>query len=357
MEGGARGEIIAMFREPTVFVLGAGASAHCGLPLGFKLNELITSGVSEVAAWIKRPESGPNYRRLPPQSLFMRNPYAYMLQHLTGDRGVDLPQRLDILLTSFSEALQSQTNFVIDQFLFENPEFEAVGKLCIAAEIIRGLYEDPDRLGNVMRKVGWRNKVENWYGHLINHARDGAVDGQELEGETQLSVVTFNYDPTLVEFLGEKFANTSRHAGADFSRCVHVEFVHGAIPPCGSGAVDFASMLSRAASNLTIVAEDLTKRHAAVASMRDRARQHLKNASRVYIFGFGFHKFNVEILRLAELLPLSETYCLNFDGNGKVYAAAREIGIPEANIIARKSIHDIFLEDHMSRTIAKHEFF
>jgi hypothetical protein len=335
-----------MFEERTVFILGAGASAHCGLPLGFALNKQIKEGVADAIA--TKPGSGlwENLGNMPPSSQFLHKPYHYLLGHLNDDTGLHKLLGGGPLLRvmgEFSRALAEQTNFVIDQFLVQNPEFAQIGKLCIAVEIIRSLYKRPTSEDRAAIKKPWAVPInENWYAHFINQLHAGAVDARDLEERTQVSIISFNYDHTLEDAIREQFAKPSRVRGADYRRCIDIIHPHGCIVSCGDHVVSFSALLKDSVERMSIIDEVLNAGgRASLQEERERAKRRIAEANKVYILGFGFHPFNIRILDLHRTLPKERAFALNHRTNSAVDLALKDLGIPMQNRWAGE-IYELF---------------
>jgi hypothetical protein len=144
-----------VIKRPTVLVLGAGASAPFGFPSGRKLRDDIIAG--------------------------LRKETAQPFQLLTA-AGFDVNH-----VASFRDALRRSGQPSVDVFLEYRPEFIPVGKVAVAASLIP--YEDETKL--------WSGD-DNWYEHLWKHLGPSLMDDI---AQSHLSVVTFNYDRSLEQFL------------------------------------------------------------------------------------------------------------------------------------------------------------
>jgi len=142
-----------MIRTPTVFVLGAGASAEYGLPLGSDLVQLIVDAVGETGV--------------------LRKPLSIC--------GV-LESKLEI----FAEKLHRANLVSIDAFLEKNsPEFVGIGKLCIGLSI---LFREQD----AKRKLLESPPSDHWLKYVWNIMR--AETNAASFSENKVIFVTFNYD-------------------------------------------------------------------------------------------------------------------------------------------------------------------
>lgn len=132
-----------------VLVLGAGASAHLGFPIGADL-------CSRMISNTRNSQSEP-YKGL-----------LYM-------------EFLDEDITAFHESIEKSFPHSIDEFLSDRPEFIEIGRAAIA-QILIGC-EDEKQL---------RKRERNWYGLLRDRIRAEVVNNQFSP-----VIVTFNYDLSL----------------------------------------------------------------------------------------------------------------------------------------------------------------
>src|SRR3990172_1198198 len=146
-----------MLKIPTVFVLGAGASAPYGYPVGRVLVEQIVT------------------RGVPEGSVLHTNAFREF-QTILKESGADS----------------------IDAFLERRTDLLPLGKLAIAHALIG--YEQHERLWEDTRitKTG-PVPIDNWYKYLLNKL---LVDVPfDKLAEMPISFVTFNYDRSLEHFL------------------------------------------------------------------------------------------------------------------------------------------------------------
>ncbi len=147
-----------MINSPTVFILGAGASAPYGLPLGRPLLIRISKKLAEDQRFIK------------------------------DIRGTQLP--IDrYLIEDFNENLINSGQPSVDAFLEHRPEYLKIGKVSIARALIplenEGLVEHAN------------NNKNNWYGYLYNQMN---APFEDLD-KNKVSFITFNYDRSLEYYL------------------------------------------------------------------------------------------------------------------------------------------------------------
>ncbi len=243
-----------MIRTPTVLILGAGASADYGFPLGRRLRDLVCEF-----------------------------PRSYAAKELlrAGFKEEELSRFVDTLRHSGYTS--------VDWFLERWPEFIPIGKASIAAVLIP--LEDPDRL------FPPRSPEQHWYELLLN-----TLDSDEDRfTENRLSIVTFNYDRSIEHYLFTALHTRRRSekvADADFAN-IEIIHVHGSLgkflprEPAGRGyspTLD-AAAIRQAAEEIIVVGEasDDTREF-------ERARSVLSGARRIVFLGFGFHRESVRRL-------------------------------------------------------------
>lgn len=262
---GERGNFRSMITTPTVFILGAGMSAHYGLPLGDELCNRITGYIGSLGTAEKLMVTGrPMSRR---------------------DMG------------SFREALHEYPGHSIDAFLEDRPEFQELGRVLIAKVLVpleqhKALFPDDKR-------------VVHPYRYIFNQMAGG--DLAEFMGN-RVTFVTFNYDRSLEHYftiaLQRRHGKTAEEAGA-IVRGMHICHVHGSFGPLpafggdlGYGA-SFASddHLCATASGLRLIGDQFGE-----DDMHRRIVRRLHEARHVFVLGFGFHPRNMARLNFSKVV-------------------------------------------------------
>ena len=252
-----------MVNAQTVFVLGAGASAPYGFPLGRRLVKEIVShvGEGELITGLAQNEIEPDQ------------------------------------ITRFREEFPQADRDSIDAFLEARPEFNELGKLAIAWELMR--YEEDNNL-----------YLDNndWYSYLLNRLLGPKPDDFE---RNNLKVITFNFDRSferrLFLTLKANYGLAEPTAGA---LCEHVEVLHvhgqlglpnwlpssaeadGARPYVAERS---SSEVGRCASQIQIISDDIPGERLA------NARAWLQAAQQVCFIGFGYHPINLSRLATHKL--------------------------------------------------------
>jgi hypothetical protein len=250
-----------VLRNPTVFVLGAGASVPYGYPTGAELvNEL--------------------------------------LKPVNDD---DLLLRFDFY--KFQNALRKSQAESIDSFLEHWPEYADAGRFAIARALIK--RENEQRLLSGKTRRG--QTVDHWYRYLFNRIVEGVKTWREL-CDVPISFVTFNYDRSLEHFLYTaiaSFFSVKRHiqVGKVFSKW-DIVHLHGHLGPLhwqGAGSIKPRSYSSSANyAQILNASKCIATLHNVDARSGDFWRAKiLLCAERIYVLGFGFHPVNMERLDLA----------------------------------------------------------
>lgn len=241
----------------TVLVLGAGASAHLGFPLGPQLCSEITHNTSDRDA--------SSFKNL----LEMGFPHE--------------------MICSFHEEIRKSHPNSIDEFLSDRPDFVDVGRAAIA-QILIGC-ENEARL---------QNRDDNWYGLLRNR-----IKADINSNRWRPMIVTFNYDLSLDKFLHDFVASTfPGHASIN-----DIPHVHGRL-----GYLDYeVSNTPRRSYGGGASPSDIlaASRGIRVPSQLDNdygsnmliAQDAIKKAKCVIFLGFGYDDPNLARLRVDNWEP------------------------------------------------------
>ena len=237
-----------MIIEPTVLILGAGASADYGFPTGRKLLLDICKNA---------------------------NPGGELRNFLNGRWGIDT---LDI--QQFVEALRGSMSSSVDYFLEHRNDYEHIGNLAIAASLIP--YQNPEALVH--------QEQPRWYEKLFQLMADGGDFGNN-----QLSVVTFNYDRSLEAFIFTALQNLygPRYIDKAEDQFNKIKIVHlyGSL---GAGLVGFAKERGYRPGFRTDWVEDAAQRikilHEAEPNTPEFEQAHhlLKGATEIIFSGSAF---------------------------------------------------------------------
>ena len=260
-----------MIREPTVLILGAGASRTYGFPLGGELVDLIL----------------PN--------LFEEAPNPALLQAL-GRLGIRLGD-----IEVFREGLQASGLRSIDLFLEDlEPDdvYVQIGKVAIAHTVL--CHETRDKF------FGANKAKAHWYEYVWNLMRPGASTGNLHENG--LKIITFNYDRSFEYYFTTAIQHSFRlprweDAQSLFQAAVPVVHVHGEV-----GSVEMFGTHIRPLPRDVVrkAAADIRVVHDPTATDDPRfkqARELISKVRRVAFVGFGYHPRNLARLDVPRCFP------------------------------------------------------
>lgn len=254
-----------MIETPTVLVLGAGASN----PYGF-------------------PSEGELYREV----LDMK-PKAFPMDVAQFGRTKMFRTRK---VLEFKAELRDSGVKSVDVFLESREEFEKVGKAAMACILSR--YET----AALARPDGPDKR--DWYCYLWERMCAGA-SFDDL-GENRLSILTFNYDRSLEDFLfraARAYYGQSPDECARTLRAINIIHLHGSLGPMpwqdrGAWSVPFGRGGSFKDVRVAISSMKVVRDSQVEDPDFMRAGELLRAAERVYLLGFGYRPANVSRLGL-----------------------------------------------------------
>ncbi len=257
-----------MINLKTVLILGAGASKDFGFPTGRELVEKVCTQSGEL------------------------NINLELFKEVMGRQ--NLPT-----INKFYRALQLADPTSVDAWLELNSEFIWAGKVAIAMVLLS--HEKHSCL-----------KPENsWYQLLFDRLNSPFDTFQD----NKLTMVTFNYDRSLEQYLFERFRNT--HTTRSENECKkklgQLEILHmygslGRLPwqtddpknptTCVDyGAVQTKEMTIAAAKNIEIMPENSP----GITGKFQRFKELMRDCQALYFLGFGYHDVNMQRLGISTL--------------------------------------------------------
>ena len=327
---------MALTDENSVLILGAGASAPFGVPVGSALIDTIARNLSKQLKWVDsaNPRLGYSFSVSHRSShkddkLFKEFPYLQPLIRMIKDHDTDLRDVSSILdlteqiewqcqvMKQLRDRLYNQTSDSIDDFIVMNEHYADHVKICIAAEFIQALYNDQNLVGldarylslpkNYLRPGGeiQKHKERNWIHRLINLIRLGVQEGWVTE-DNKVKIITFNYDTILEYVLEQQFSNTEvlNNQGVRYQDYIDIIHVHG---QCGKLEKTMSGNPSKTcwewAQGIHVIREDEGNLPPKVKKERKRAEEWIKSATEIYAAGFAFAKANTDLIGLKEGSP------------------------------------------------------
>ena len=324
-----------MIQDKTTLILGAGASCHYGFPTG---EGLIKQVCTEADNLIKLYEQDQHQRHT---SILQSSEQLFQLvsdvfhgytedqkkrrkvvpQHHENEIFRKDAEDLKEKLFYFSSKIKQLDPLNIDTFLRDNPSLQDVGTFLIALVLLRCevvCKSTPENDYNKDKK----QEPNNWYRFLI-HVLAACDNSEELKkvflDEQKLSIITFNYDVSLEYHLYnslkkiEKFQHDARDFMKEFSeKCIF--HVYGALHQIDWNAedpfVDFGTPFSnnddflkkaeiaiKCSKNIkTIYGRKSNPEDSEWEEKKKKAVQHLHDAIRLVILGYGFDDENTRLL-------------------------------------------------------------
>jgi hypothetical protein len=283
-----------MFESNTVFVIGAGASAEAGLPIGASLTKKIAELV-KLSANFGTVQSGDHeiYQAL--TTLTQKEPNFRQNKFLNSGRAV--AEAMDLAL-SIDTFLQTHAS---------NDEFVKLGKLGIvrAIAIEEGkslLAPSQDR----MKPFKLVKLSDTWYYSLARQLFNGVPAENPELAFANVSFIVFNYDRCLQTFLVralQVYFRISADKAGSIVQNIQIVHPYGSLGSIFSGDdhVPFAPErldLLRAAERIKTFSES------AESIVIQRARDWVERAKTLVFLGFGFHEQNMDFLHPNQLLNI-----------------------------------------------------
>jgi hypothetical protein len=325
-----------MFKNPTVFILGAGASWHYGYPTGEELVKKIIEKARYASLYF---------------DYSIKTSNAHVPQYIKDRRKVGLVEdqwrEACTECEQFREALEQVNPLVIDYFLGWNPRFQGIGTLLIAWVILECEQIRLQRRGNVNRlrmledspfpserviatdRFDIRKFKDDWCRFLIHNLAIECKTSSDLL-RNDVRFITFNYDVSLEAELLRGLRHIELFQKSDIDeffaqdRIMHVYGKVRQVPPTDPPHLNWdeqsrdpiptePSMQSKYASDRQAFFDVIyaASRGLRVIDPFDKATDEnvikaaqnvLARAHRVYILGYGFDENNSKRLGLQQTL-------------------------------------------------------
>jgi hypothetical protein len=309
-----------MIEHPTVLVLGAGASHSYGFHLGLQLKAHICDNV--IADGL------------------LRN--VFDTQHIQGP-----------LVEAFRNDLILSGDMSIDAFLEYHPEYIDLGKLAIAAtllkcELRRKLFDDW-----IKKWKDENNQDKHWY-QLLFSTMNADMDKFK---DNQLRIITFNYDRSLEYYLYQcinaKYKGINNQSTSDLLNTLQIVHIYGQLGKLDKVRYDIWGSSSEGERRQAIIdaSQDIQIIHQATGdedSFRI-ARNYLQWAERIYFLGFGFDRENCRrLFRLGQDIQ-NDVYDPNICGK-HISGTSLGISIHVKRYLSQKGLH------YMSHSLRENRF-
>lgn len=272
-----------MITEPTVFILGAGASAPYGFPTGYQLK-----------CNICRPE------------------FQNKIQGVLLRRDKITQKEVDNTLyelKEFQKKFSNSSTPSIDLFISRNPDFAEIGKKCILIEILNSEYTSSFGLD-------LSTQDQNWYSYIYERMAETLFHpgGYKEFCNNKVSFITFNYDRSLEFFLQTSLKNSfvineDECSLSSVLAKLNILHVYGQIGPLEwqIGGEEQNKVIPYRATASYRILDEYTSNIFTIYDERqtlenDSAIEIISNAKHVFFLGFGYAPENLKALGIPQTL-------------------------------------------------------
>jgi hypothetical protein len=348
-----------LYKQNTVYILGAGASWHYGYPTGEELVKEIRTVAKQLSEIF---DQFVRFRIPPPQE------NTGTLLFLTPQNNGPFWARAKAGIDDFLRRLELVNPLVIDNFLsHQPPHLQTVGKMLICWILVDARRNFQAAKGNLNRIKALENSPnlsdradaskidvsrcdDQWYRFII-HKLTAEFPLKSLS-ENKVHFVTFNYDTSLEETL-----KSSLETFSHFSTDEIVEFLETRVIHCygkigsDSDAVWPISAFMKAIPNTQPIntntavkpristLEKIFELSEGIKTIQDvdkdlevenhtRAKHVIQNAKTIYILGYGFDERNSRRIGLRpdhSFLNQKNILFTNFNNSGRVNKKASKV--------------------------------
>lgn len=310
-----------MIEEPTLFILGAGASLPYAYPTGVQLRELI----------IKQ---------------FYKN-YDSLLNSDKSSDHIPIVPELD-KANKFVKVFNAAPLYSIDKFLSLSPSFKYIGKIAITQQIFK-CEEKSERIEGEYRTLDW---FEFLFNRMVS-SLSKADDYTEFK-KNKVSFITFNYDRSLEYLLYSGFLNSFhdnqqeilQNFGTSLKEFVPFPIIHvyGCIDkPSWFGGSYYGEKQTRyfglkeLSENIHVINEERT------IDLKDEIADLISKSKRIFFLGFGFADENLDALGHHLNLGGLRIFCTAYNKTDKQMSDFRH-AINRHFRVGTKPIKDVYIE-------------
>lgn len=286
-----------MQRQRTTFIIGAGASAEVGLPVGERLKDII-SKEANFSLELGRFKKGNHELFQTIQEMSSKNkPHDrnFVNVYLRSARSIFENMPLSISIDNFLDSRRSEVGTI------------ELGKLLIAHSIL--LAEQSSKLcikrdqSAGFERVRFEQIVDTWYIKLFQIITEQAEFDQIPELLSNIEFVIFNYDRCVEHFLFHALKQYYSKTDAEVSfalKYLRVLRPYGSIGPLPwqeyrgvpYGQPVMHEKLIEVSENLRIFTEQIEDDNEEILEIRKA----IKNADTIVFLGFGFHHQNLRLI-------------------------------------------------------------
>jgi hypothetical protein len=307
-----------MFKSKTVMVVGAGASAELGLPVGDELTVQIGNALNHDFVLPLGSSISPHL-----------SAFHFAFEQLSNSPSSDVEaERRRYIGAANQVARAMRLVRSIDAYLDSRRDswhVERAGKLGIAWAIARAektsLLSGAGSPINSEPNFAQKDLRSSWHRQLLNLLIEGLSQGNLPEMFENLSFIIFNYDRCIEHYLHTTLKVIYPDVSDDFLAEVlnRTSFIHpyGVIgrlpwqlspdPVIAYGAVLKGPQLLEASSGLNTYTQGIND-----TALRDKMKATLKDAHTCIFLGFSFQPQNMDLLSIPERGNLQRIYGTSF---------------------------------------------
>lgn len=285
-----------MFRAKTVFVVGAGASAELGFPLGESL-------LTEIA---KRVDISYEFGQIKRGDHVLADALRQKL-----NAAVNVTEYNDHLHSAWQIVRSSEQGLSIDNILdaLEDPKAATVGKLGIVRSILSAEAKSPlaKWVDHFPEQINISAANGTWLDQLARLLTEGRRKSEIGSVFENLSIINFNYDRSIEQYLP---FSLSGYFGLKPQEVREVMPTLPILRPYGKAGslpweggdrkVEFGHCDAHAVGAAADMILTFTEQVEDVALL-GQIKRTLETAERIIFLGFGFHRQNLRILECAAL--------------------------------------------------------
>lgn len=302
------------FALNTAIILGAGASADFGLPLGSELYDSALHRLKNFRSqWYARADRDNFWNANRAINFINSDEFASLFSdHVIntfedGQRGYDITGLFELV-----EIMETAPAYSLDTLALEYPESSDYLRILVANELINPIRSQISLDDDGKEVWAWRRRIiddpykpgksiQNWIHLFCSMARNSVTKNPDQS----FDIVSFNYDRVFEKVAGSIWEHPSRQVGA-FDQLFTFHYPHGKIHwETGAGR----SVISATESELIFA-------HNKPSYFRGDSVQDAIHQADILIFlGFHFSPENIETLALRNVRSNAQVIFQNFNDN------------------------------------------
>lgn len=322
-----------MFKDPTVVIVGAGASAEFGFPTGVGLYNEALVDLADTSA----PGFGNGYE------------YRYLSTFTDFLDAVNASEELaDFRRLQVHLAKSHATS--IDLYAYNNPTRARIAKRYTAWRLIkhhflieRAISRYNENTYRLVRNLSWRERRlgadnslrPNWIGSLAQNFTSGARGARDLSSNA-LTIITFNYESVIEEAFPAIVRLDERFEDAADDVMPQILHLHGHMDAIKPQSLN-PDFIERQADKIKFITDTIDSPSPEIKT----AIEKLSDATRVYCVGFAFDKLNCDLLDAG--FWGSKCWATNYDGELSVDNNMRSIRVKPERVWRGSSSDPMFV--------------